>query len=135
MAEHDRGKATAGFLLIEVVIALAIAGLVFAYGFRSLSGSLDRLARDYNSAAAVLLAQSTLDRVGYDVALGQDDLSGTAAGRFSWLVQTAPYAAPATPNSSVVGYIVRVTVRWKDRGNDRQVQLSTVRLAYRTPPQ
>lgn len=135
MAEHHRGKDTAGFLLIEVVVALAIAGLVFAYGFRSLSGSLDRLARDYNSAAALLLAQSTLDRVGYDVALGQDDLSGKAAGRFSWLIQTAPYDTPAAPNGSLVGYIVRVTVRWNDRGNDRQVQLSTVRLAYRTPPQ
>jgi type II secretory pathway pseudopilin PulG len=135
MVERDHGKDTAGFLLIEVVVALVIVGLAFAYGFRSLSGAVDRLGRDYNSSAALLLAQSTLDRVGYDIALGQDDLSGKTAGGFSWLIQTAAYAAPAAPNSSLVGYIVRVTVGWSERGNNRQVQLATVRLAYRAPPQ
>jgi type II secretory pathway pseudopilin PulG len=120
----------AGFLLIEMAVALLIVGMAFGYGFRSLSGALDRLGQDHATSAALLLAQSTLDRVGYDIRLGQDDSSGRTPDGFSWTVETAPY--PAAPSAApVVGYVVRVTVAWKDRLRSRQVRLSTIRLALR----
>lgn len=134
MADRNR-TGTAGFLLIEVAVALAIVALAFGYGFRALSGALDRLRRDNNSSAALLLAQSTLDRVGYDIPFGQGDLSGKTAGGFSWLIETAPYAGAVPNNTPLTGYVVRVTVGWSERGDNRQVQLSTVRLAYRSPSQ
>ena len=123
---------SAGFLLIEVAIALAIVALAFGYGFRSLSGGLDRLGRDHNSAAALLLAQSTIDRVGLDIPFGQDAVSGTTREGFSWTVETTPYSPGQGPSAErLIGYVVRVTVAWKERRSDRRVLLSTVRLAYR----
>ena len=132
MADIPQGNRSAGFLLIEVVVALAIVAMAFAYGFRTLSGSLDRLGRDHNSTAALLLAQSTLDRVGYDIALAQGDINGSTRDGFSWSIEMAPYAsAPVPVDNVLIGYVVRVTVGWKERSNTRQVQLSTIRLAYR----
>lgn len=132
MAEVPQANRSAGFLLIEVVVALAIVAMAFAYGFRALSGSLDRLSRDHNSTAALLLAQSTLDRVGYDIAVRQGDISGSTRDGYSWSIEMAPYAsAPVPVDNVLIGYVVRVTVGWKERSNTRQVQLSTIRLAYR----
>jgi type II secretory pathway pseudopilin PulG len=131
MARQDGYNREEGFLLIEVAVALVIVALAFGYGFRSLSGGLDRLGRDHNSASALLLAQSTMDRVGYDIAIGQDEITGTTKDGFIWSVQTAPFAAtPGAQPKFVAAFLVRVTVRWKERLNPRQVMLSTVRLVY-----
>ncbi len=132
--DASRERRSAGFLLIEVVVALAIVALAFGYGFRSLSGALDRLGVDHQASAALSLAQSTLDRVGADIALDRGEVTGSTPAGLTWAVETAPYASVNTPAAGVlVGYVVRVTVAWKDRGRPRQVLLSTVRLARKGP--
>ena len=132
MTEPDADSRSAGFMLIEVVIALAIVAVAFSYTFQNLSVALDRVGRNRNSAEALLLAQSTLDRVGFDIGLGQGDISGKTDDGFSWLVQTTPYGGTNLPTSiPLAGYIVRVTVGWNERANPRQVQLTTVRIGYR----
>ena len=132
MTSAARSLRSAGFLLIEVAVALVIVSMAFGYGFRSLSGAMERLRRDHNSSAALLLAQSTMDRVGSDIAFGQDEIGGTTRDGFTWSVQTAPFAnGPMPPPDIMAAYVVRVTVAWKERSNTRQVLLSTVRLTYR----
>jgi len=119
-------------MLVEVVIALAIAALVFGFAFRALSGAFDRLGKDQHSMKALLLAESTLDRVGHDIALDSAESNGSTKDGFSWLVQSAPYTGdPIASAGPLMGYVVRVTVLWKERSNARQVQLTTLRLAYR----
>jgi type II secretory pathway component PulJ len=122
---------SAGFMLIEVVIALAITALVFGLAYQAFSGAFDRLRKDTNSMKAVLLAQSTLDRVGHDIALDAGR-SGSTQDGFTWQVESAPYAREtSTAAGPLTGYLVRVTVLWKERYNTRQVQLTTLRLARR----
>lgn len=121
---------SAGFMLVEVVVALAIAALAFGTAFHALSGGFDRLRRDHNAAQALLLAESTLDRVGHDIALGADQRGNTRDG-FSWLVQTAPYPAAGTATNPLIGYVVRVSVYWQEQRNRREIQLTTLRLALR----
>lgn len=122
----------AGFMLVEVVMALAITALAFGFAFRGLSGAFDRLGKDHNSMIALLLAESTLDRVGYDIAINAGESSGSTKDGFSWSVQTSPYTPAASPAAgSLMGYVVQVTVGWKERSNPRQVRLTTLRLAYR----
>ena len=135
MTEAARRHAAAGFLLVEVVVALAIVTLAFGYGFRSLSESFDRFALDHDAAAALAVAQSTLDRAGFDLPLGQqEEESGTAAGGFAWTIASAPYTAVVPPAATgLIGYVVHVTVAWHARGQVRRLQLSTVRLARRPP--
>ena len=115
-------------------MALVIVALAFGYGFRSLSGGLERLGRDQRSSAALSLAQSMMDRAGYDIALGQEDTAGSTGEGFRWWVQTTPYASGPRPPAGVLGgYVVSVTVAWKERDKGRQVVLSTVRLAPGRP--
>lgn len=123
---------SAGFMLVEVVIALAITALVFGLAFQAFSGAFDRLRKDQNSMKALLLAESTLDRVGHDIALDAGASSGNTRDGFAWQVQSAPYTGEAGAASGpLMGYLVRVTVSWKERSNPRQVQLTTLRLAHR----
>src|SRR5260221_12753122 len=125
---------SAGFMLVEVMIAFAIAALVFGVAFQALSGAFDRLRKDQNSMKALSLAESTLDRVGHDIALGAAESSGSTRDGFTWQVQSAPYTGDAGPHTTAappMGYVVRVTVLWKERSNTRQVELTTLRLAYR----
>lgn len=118
--------------MIEVAVALIIVSMAFGYGFRSMSGAMQRLGRDHRSSAALSLAQSMLDRVGNDIALGQDETGGPTKDGFTWSVQTAPFTSGPRPAADVAtGYVVRVTVAWKERRNVRQLGLSTVRLLYR----
>lgn len=91
-------------MLIEVVVALAITALVFGLAFQAFSGAFDRLRRDQNSMKAVLLAESTLDRVGHDIALDSGG-SGSTRDGFTWEVQSAPYAGESTAASdTMIGY-------------------------------
>jgi type II secretory pathway pseudopilin PulG len=123
----------AGFMLIEVVVALAITALVFGLAFQAFSGAFDRLRKDQNSMKAVLLAESTLDRVGHDIALAEGG-SGSTGDGFAWQVQSTPYSVePDAAAGPLIGYLVRVTVHWKERKNTREVQLTTLRLVPREP--
>jgi Tfp pilus assembly protein PilW len=133
MTKRAPADRCAGFMLIEVVVALAITALVFSLAFQAFSGAFDRLRKDQNSMKAVLLAESTLDRVGHDIALDVGG-SGSTQDGFSWQVQSAPYAVETAPAAGpLMGYLVRVTVFWKEQRNAREVQLTTLRLAPREP--
>lgn len=122
---------TAGFMLIEVIVGMAIVSMAFAYGFPALSESLGRLRRDQDAAEAVSLARSTLARVGQDIALRTGETGGRTDDGFEWQVTAAPYDGVAvSPAAGVAGYSVRVTVSWRDRGRVRDLSLTTVRLAY-----
>jgi prepilin-type N-terminal cleavage/methylation domain-containing protein len=125
----DRRTRSGGFTLLELAVALAIISLLFGYAFRSLSGALDRLGRGHGATEALALAQSTLDRVGVDIPMGQEEVRGRTDDGLTWLVQTAPYTGPKPANGMLIGYVVQVTVAWSNRNSLQQVQLRTIRLA------
>jgi prepilin-type N-terminal cleavage/methylation domain-containing protein len=118
-----------GFTLLELMVALAIVALLFGYAFRSLSGAMERIGRGHTAAEALVLAQSTLARVGGDIPINEPETRGRTDDGFTWVVQTAPYGGPRPQTGVLVGYVVQVSVAWMDRRDLRQVQLSSVRLA------
>ena len=108
-SEPQCGDQSAGFMIIEVVIALAIVALGVGLAYQSLSGAMDRLGRNHNSTEALLFAQSTLDRVGYDIPPKPGELSGKTKEGFAWVVKTSPYMSAAVPTGgSLTGYLVQV---------------------------
>ena len=131
-SSRQRSPRSAGFTVVEVLVALAIVALAFGVAFRDLSGALDRLGGSYRSTQALSVAESLLDRVGFDIALQGGGDSGVTKEGYDWVVETQPYVPPTGPVAApLMGYLVTVTVGWKERGNTRRVQLNTLRLAHR----
>ena len=118
-----------GFTLIEVLVALAILAIAIGFGFRALSGGFDRLNRDQRSANALLLAQSTLARVGYDIALADGAVDGRTPDGFAWRIETVPYGdTQDLLPGRLIGHRVIVTIAWSERHQRREVRLTSLLL-------
>jgi len=140
-----RASGGAGFTLLELLVALAIAGLAFAALARGTGQGLQagRIAGQYEEALA--RARSRLDAVGRAVALIPGEAAGEDGGGYRWHLRVAPLAV-ARPGEAglppVALYAVAVTVSWDgtdgDRGGGpRAVRLETRRLGPappRSPP-
>jgi general secretion pathway protein I len=119
----------AGFTLVEVLVALAILAVAFGFAFHALSGGFDRLDRDQKNSDAVLLAQSTLARVGHDIALQDGAVDGRTKDGFAWRIGTAPYGDTQDVSPGrLIGHRVDVTISWKDRRQAHEVRLTSMLL-------
>ncbi len=125
------------------MVAFTLMALVLAVLMRVFSGGLQGigLAEDY--ARATSIAESTLARVGADIAFKEGTESGEVEDRYRWTVTIRPHdipvepvpegGQPATPvqNLPVVLREVEVSVAWSEYGKDRNVVLTTLRLGQR----
>lgn len=139
MSAADR---TAGFTLLEVVVALAIAGLSLVLLFRAGADGLVAVDTATRTEEAVERAQSHLAALGNDVTLAAGETEGDDGGGYRWRVKINPVAA--WPAAAPVGtgirrgaeiaiaptlYDVEVAISWRGRHHDRSVVLKTQRLA------
>lgn len=122
-----------GFTLLEVLVALAIAGVVMILLFRAGSDGVFAVAGAARAEQAVERAQSHLDALGHDSALVPGDTEGDDGGGYHWRVHVAPLAtrqgqAQQGGVASSTLLDVEVSVSWAGRGADRSVVLRTRRL-------
>ncbi len=108
-----------GFTLLETLVALTIVALGFAYAFSAMPESLGAQDRARNLEAAITLAQSILAQAG--------PTDGTAQ-KFAWHIDTAPIDARPQQPGDFAGERERVTVRWTEGQNTRDITLQTIRL-------
>lgn len=129
-----RGRRAAGFTLLEVVVALFLAGLALAMLFRAGSTGLYATDTAQKAEEAAERAQSHLAAIGRDVALVTGVSEGNDGGGFRWRLSVQPIAS--LQNRSNLGglrvattlYAVKVAVSWKAGGKTRRVVLVTRRL-------
>ena len=126
--------AEAGFTLLEVVVAVVIAGLALVGLFQAGSGGVFAVDTSARAEEALQRAQSHLAAVGRDAALVQGDASGDDGGGYRWHLLVAPAAqrqgvAPdgVTPQNTTL-YSVEVVISWEASGHRRAVVLRTLRL-------
>lgn len=130
----ERSAAAAGFTLLEVVVALVIAGLAFVGLFQAGTGGLFAVDTAARAEEALQRAQSHLAAVGRDAALIQGDTNGDDGGGYRWELQVRPVAErQATSADGVTPQIttlfaVEVAISWEARGHRRAVALRTLRL-------
>jgi len=123
-----------GFTLLEVVVALAIAGLALVGLFRAGSGGLVSVDTATRTEEAVQRAQSHLAAVGRDAALVEGELSGEDGAGYRWTLRVRPLAARQSlgPDGvtavSTTLYDVEVAISWPGRAGRRAVVLRTLRL-------
>lgn len=120
---------SAGFTLLEVLVAFVIAAISIGVVMRVFSGGLNNLRVADEYSRAVFLAQSKLAAVGVETPLQPGEEAGEFGRQFQWRVAVSPYetervAKPASPNL----YEVRVDVSWREGREARRIELVTLRV-------
>ena len=124
MPHPDR---TAGFTLIEVLIALAIAALGLAALFAATGSGLESGVAAHRTLQATSLAQSQLAQVGKALSLKKGDYSGESNG-LRWRVHMDAPVFHAGPGAALGLYPVTVTVRWRAGAQQKAFSLYSERL-------
>src|SRR5262245_36800834 len=122
---HNRA---AGFTLLEVVVALALAGLGLALLLGAAGQGLGNAQTADRFLEATRRAQSHLAELGIVTPLKVGEYAGDDGGGFTWRVRIEPPAmhAPARgkkPEQSLALYTVDVTVGWQTNSQKREVTL------------
>jgi general secretion pathway protein I len=127
-----------GFTLLEVLVALVIAGLALGVLF---SGAITgmrsaNLSLDY--AEAVSRARSHLAVVGVGAPLVAGTQQGDDGHGFTWRVAVRPLATTALQNTNALAsattasrislFAVSVVIGWTKDGGQRQVELTSDRI-------
>jgi len=124
----------AGFTLLEVVVALVIAGLALVGLFQAGGSGLFAADAAGRAEEAVERAQSHLAAIGRDAALTAGELTGEDGGGYRWRLSVHPVATRQMPGPDGVTtmqitlYSVAVEISWQNAGHTRSVVLKTLRL-------
>ena len=122
---------TAGYTLIEVLVAFVILALALTVILRIFSGGVRSISVSEDYVTALLIAETMLSRAGVDERLVAGQTSGLDGGDFAWVRTVEPYVPTAdyTPAvRGVAGFHVTVSVEWAHSGGVRKIDLSTVKL-------
>jgi general secretion pathway protein I len=130
----SRRPREAGFTLIEVLVATAIAALALVALLESFSSGLSAVSQLVALDRASLLAQSLLEAVGARDLLTEGVEAGQASEGVEWRTTTRRrddlvYSDPA--KVLVIPYEVEVEVAWRDKRTSRSLTLHTIRLGTR----
>src|SRR5712691_4780285 len=127
-------RAANGFTLLEVVVALAIAGLALVGLFRAGSGGLFAVDTAARAQEAVQRAQSHLAAVGRDAALVEGEFTGDDGAGYRWTLRVRPLTARQSLGQNGISsatatlFDVEVAISWPARAGERSVVLRTSRL-------
>lgn len=123
-------RVSAGFTLLEVLVAFVILLLAFAVVLRIFAtGSRGVVASD-DVNRAVAYAQANLAEVGITEPLQSGDSHGELPDGYTWQRSIRPYPTDDAAVSLRVPPLYEVTawIRWERKGRDREISLSSLRL-------
>jgi general secretion pathway protein I len=137
-----RGEGAHGFTLLEVLVALAIAGMALAALFAAGSSGLFAADTAARTEEALERAQSHLAAVGQDVALLPGKSAGDDGGGYRWHLSVRPLASRSMLSGNGIFaaaaattlYDVAVAISWREGGRERRVVLRTLRLGGTQTP-
>jgi general secretion pathway protein I len=125
-----RGNPEAGFTLIEIVVAFAVAALLLGALYQIFSTALRSGATAEHYSRAVLLAESALEASGAALDLAALDELEQIGGRYErrTRVRARPDLVSGSRDGGVMLYEVEVSVTWNEGPRTRSVELSSLRL-------
>ena len=126
-----------GFSLLEILIAFSILALSLGILLKIFSAGVNTavVAEDYT--AAVQIAESLMAKTGVETPLQAGQASGLENEKYHWLVEVSPFEFnPENVDTTAITAVlfkVKVIVSWgDDNANDRQVELTTLKLINKT---
>jgi len=131
---HTGGKGrSAGFTLLEVVIAAAITGLALVGLFQAGTSGVFAVDGAARVDEAIERAQSHLAAFGRSGAVTPGEIEGDDGGGYHWRLRSRPIAtqqaaAPDQIASAMTLFAVDVEISWRAWGRNRSVVLDTRRL-------
>jgi general secretion pathway protein I len=130
----DRPARGNGFTLLEVVVALAIAGIALVGLFHSGSGGLLAVDTAARAEEAVQRAQSHLAAVGRDASLVEGEFTGDDGAGYRWRLSIRPLTTWQSLGQNGISraattlFNVEIAILWPGRAGERSVVLRTLRL-------
>lgn len=94
MTARRRRPGTAGFTLLETLVALAILGVVLTTVFDIFGKGLRAAHRDEDRLLLALVAQNLMARTRLDYNPTEGDLHGDIEGGLRWAITSEPYEPP-----------------------------------------
>jgi general secretion pathway protein I len=128
-------KQSAGFTLLEVLLAFVVFALSFAVILEILAGSMRSTVRARTFTEAALIAQSVVDMVGTEIPLEEGSMGGESPGGYSWELSISTYE-PQSPEDPIIElaalsgtflYWVDLDVEWGSDRRSRTVHFTSVR--------
>ena len=128
-ADQTRLPGTSGFTLIEVLVALAIAGLGLSLLMEAASTGMESTAVADRYIYASSMAQSHLAQVGHVLPLKKGDYHGDDGDGFRWRVQIADPALQAGSGAKAGVGLYRITVieSWRNGVSQKSMSLYSER--------
>src|SRR3990172_3989156 len=117
----------AGFTLLEVMIALAILGMTFAFAMELLATGVRSAKTSEDYVQAALLARQKVAQVAVLRSTDGEADGGEFGGGFRWVSEVHPL--PQEEELPARLYQVRVRVTWPGRRGEKSLDLYTMRMA------
>jgi prepilin-type N-terminal cleavage/methylation domain-containing protein len=125
-----------GFTLLEVIVALIIAGMAAMVLFDAVGSGLHSTQTAAMYDQAIVRAKSRLAAATQGTKLEPGDWRGDDGGDFRWRLRVTPLATASVHPTAVAGprggvsfpvtlYAVSVWIGWNDGGTARDVHLDT----------
>lgn len=131
---NARAPGSAGFTLVEVLVAFVIAALGLQLAFALFATHTRLLDSGLHERRAVTLADPLLARVGTEIAVRPGTTSGAFDPQYRWRLRIAPFPrGGADRQPAVAPYEVAVEVAWPGWLADRSIRLRTLKLAPPPP--
>jgi general secretion pathway protein I len=119
------GKQSAGFSLLEMVVAISILAIALGALYQAAGGATRNVRIDEKYAYGVELARSLLANNGRVPVSGLNS-AGETDGGFKWHVNTQPINFGRALSAELHLYEIKVSVGWRDGDKQREVVLDSV---------
>ena len=123
-----RPPGAVGFSLLEVLVATIIMGMVLVVLLQVLTSALRAQEASWGHTQAVLVAEKILQE-NCEISTLAKATSQGRDGRYDYVVKVTPQYELADPfaDKRVLCSLIQVTLRWKEWGRAKTLELQTVR--------